>query len=403
MAPLPWLCPLDAPYNAVGNSAYAVGGGADDTTAVLACIADCVTNKKKLYLPGGYFFRVTQDIARTANLAGIQRGLSIFGDGMLDGGFVADYNGDATNGAILKYDTSGGTGRYTVDSELSHFNISQVPGRTGLNGIQLTGAWDVSIDRVKVDSVSGRGLIASLRSDISPISDYYQDFSVRLSQLWINAAGGWGIDFGAGQSPGCYDLMYSVISSCRGGGIRSTTGQCQIGENLIVGNGQYGGMGGLMFDTAEGPSMNARVFGNEFDTNFSWHMNVLRSRNMIVEQNRFLSQTYDSNIGGVLTPGSAFMRPYVHVTLGATAANEVYNALFSKNLHRSVTPGANNVVTTAGCIGYTASAGALSASFPCQIEHNAFGPVPPNGLAQNTTGFTKYAGFTGTGAVIIDP
>src|SRR3978361_1643131 len=154
MAPLPWLCPLDAPYNAVGNSVYGVGGGADDTAAILACVADCIANNKIMYLPGGYFFRITQDIARTATAAGFQRGLSIFGDGMLDGGLVADYNGNAATGAVLRFDTNAG-GKYTVDTDLSHFNISKVPGRTGLNGIQFTAAWDVSIDRVKIDGMSG--------------------------------------------------------------------------------------------------------------------------------------------------------------------------------------------------------------------------------------------------------
>lgn len=43
-----------------------------------------------------------------------------------------------------------------------------------------------------------------------------------------------------------------------GGGIRSSTGQCEIISNLIVGNGTYGGMGGLLFDTVEGPQFVAK-------------------------------------------------------------------------------------------------------------------------------------------------
>jgi hypothetical protein len=58
-------------------------------------------------------------------------------------------------------------------------------GRTGLNGVQLTAAWDLSMDRVKVYGMSGRSIISTLRSDINRISDYYQDFSVRLGQVWV--------------------------------------------------------------------------------------------------------------------------------------------------------------------------------------------------------------------------
>lgn len=402
MASLPWLCPLDAPYNAVGNSVYGLGGGADDTAAILACVADCIANKKKMYLPGGHFFRITQDIARTATAVGYQRGLSIFGDGMMDGGIVADYNGDSVKGAVLRYDTSV-IGGYTVESELSNFSISKGAGRTGLNGIQLTAAWLVSIDRVKVDGLSGRGLIASLRTDIDPtVSDSYQAFSVRLNQIWVSGCSGWGIDFGAGQSPGLYELKWSAISGNAGGGIRSTTGQCEIGENLIVGNGSYGGEGGLLFDTAEGPSMVAHVYGNEFDTNFSYHINLIRSRDLLLERNRFLSQTFDSNTGSVFTVGTPFMRPLVHVNM----QNQVWNLTAQKNFHRSVNgrQGTPPVPTTADCYAYDASVGAVIPDFPCRFTSNDFGFGPFDGLAQNSTGLRKYVGLgAGTGAVIIDP
>jgi hypothetical protein len=98
------------------------------------------------------------------------------------------------------------------------------------------------------------------------------------------------------------------------------------------------------------------------------------------------------------------MRPYVHVTMGATAANEVYYAKFEKDLHRSVTPGPSSVVTTASVVAYTGSGGSLDPAFPCIFEHNDFGPFPFSGLVQNSSGMTKFAGLgAGTGAIIIDP
>jgi hypothetical protein len=369
-------------------------GITDDTAAVKsAALAGDI-------LPVGVC-RVTADINITAN-GGYVSGAKIKGRGMLGGAqggttILADYNGNAALGAVIRFDTSA-VGSYTVGSEVSDLLITQAPGRTGLNGLQLTAAWMFKAERVKITGMSGSGIIASLRSDINPISDYYQSFSVVLSQLWISGNSGWGINFSAGQSPGLYTLQYSIIASNAGGGIKTTTGQCLILANLIVANGAYGGQGGLLLDTAEGPSMVGEVRQNEFDTNFSWHVNLKRARGWLFSRNRFLTQTYASNTSGVLQSGSAFPRPYVHVNLGAGSANEVWSTVFEYNLHRSVT-GAGP--TTASVIAYTASGGSLSPSAPVQLLHNDLSGA--DGVTQNSASLTKFAGFSGTGAVIVDP
>jgi hypothetical protein len=367
-------------------------GVADDTAAVLAA---AISGER---LPAGTC-RVTSDIALTAS-GGYQSGMRLRGAGMLRSTILADYNGSITSGAVIRLDTSG-AGNYTVGTEISDLAIKQAPGRTGLNGIQLTAAWMVKIDRVQVAGMSGSGIVAPLRSDINPISDFYQDLSVVISQSWIAQNAGWGINFGAGQSPGLFKLEYSIIANNTGGGIRSTTGQCEILSNVIVGNGAYGtNSGGLLFTTAEGPSMVAKVERNEFDTNYNWHVNLLRSRGLELRQNRFLSQTYSANQGGVLQSGAANMRPMVHVTIGGGAANEVWDMLAVRNLHRSVT---GPSVTTPTVIGYTVSGGAASASHPLRFERNDFGPSPADGVIQNSTGLVKYIGTTGIGAEIVDP
>ena len=59
--------------------------------------------------------------------------------------------------------------------------------------------------------------------------------------------------------------------------------------------------------------------------------------------------------------------------------------------------------TTAGVIAYAASTAALSTAHPVHVRYNDFGPMPADGVAQNSTGLIKFSGFTGTGAEIIDP
>lgn len=395
MAPLPWLCPLDPPYNAVGDSVYGVGGGADDTIPLQNCSADCLTQKKKLYL-GDRFFRTTADLYRTASITGFQRGLSIFGDGMDACGIVADYNGDAVRGAVLRYDTSG-IGKYTRESEISHFSISQVPGRTGLNGIQLTAAWLFHSDSVKISGLSGHGYAADLRTDIHPtISDYYQSFAVTIERPWIENCGGNGIDFAAGQSPGLFDVRMGTIIGNKGRGIRSTTGQCRIIQNVI----SYNGVGGIEFNEAEGPSMVACVEQNEIQDNLYWGMNISRSRGLRLIGNRFLAQTYSNGtLTGVPQNGGPFMRSFVHVNLGSGTSGEVYNLYAYGNHHRTVN---GPIITTATCYAYDASAGSLSAAFPCKFDQNDCGPKPYDGITQNSTGFGKYIGPM-PGATQADP
>ena len=366
-------------------------GVTDDTAAVQAAALSGTA------LPAGTC-RVTADIFRTAT-GGTSPGIHLRGQGMLSTTILADYDGDPVRGGVVRLDTSG-TGNYTVDTTIEALRITQAPGRHGLNGIQLTAAWLVRIEKVKIDSMSGDGIVVPLRADINSISDYYQDFSIDLEQIWITGSTGWGIDFGAGQSPGLFLLHGSIIANNAGGGMRSTTGQCEIVGNVFVGNGRMGGQGGLLFDTAEGPSFVADVRQNEFDTNFNWHLSLVRSRDLHASQNRFLSQTFASDTSGTLQSGSSFMRPPVHVTLGSGATSEVWNAVFEQNYHRTVTgPG----TTTAAVIAYDASVGSLYPELPVHLLHNDFGLSPPDGLSQNSTGLLRYVGFSGTGAEIADP
>lgn len=90
------------------------------------------------------------------------------------------------------------------------------------------------------------------------------------------------------------------------------------------------------------------------------------------------------------------MRPYVHVNLGSGAANEVWSLIAEHNYHRSVTG-----VTTASVIAYAASTAALSTAHPVHIRYNDLNGA--DGTTQNSSGMTKFSGFTGTGAEIIDP
>ena len=380
----------DAPFSAVGD------GVADDTAAINA--AKTAANGRQIYLPSGVY-RTTADLSDTAYPAfeAISNGsvhnlfspsVRYVGDGPRRTTILADYNGDIAKGAIIRFDTNASR-TYGINSGVSQLSITQVAGRTGLNGIQLTASWFNKQENVEIYGLSGSGLIASLRPDISPgLSDPYQAFSVLNRQLWIHNNSGWGVKFDAGQSPGIYTLENSYLVFNAGGGILSTTGQCRIVGNCIQANGSAGGNGGLLFDTAEGPSMVADVRQNEFDTNFSYHIWLKRVQNGNFAQNRFLSNSYTDTTGWTNGNGAAgtFMRPGGQVLVGYGDANEAVNVKFERNMHRAPA----GPVPVYGYIQYV-GVGTHNNHF----IHNDF--------TQTGTGMIPYTNFTPADSEIINP
>jgi hypothetical protein len=348
--------------------------------------------KRGEQLPPGDI-RITSDLICTAQ-ASRDHGIALLGAPGFRTRIIADYNGDPVRGGIVRLDTVG-SGNYSWGSVIRDIVLMPAPGRTGLNGVSLTAAWMVELKRVQVMGAKN-GFITPIRTDINPISDFYQCWAVDAEQCWIEGCTNNGVDFGAGQSPGGYRIAYSQIIENAGIGIRSTTGQCVIDTNVI----SYNGVGGLSFETAEGPSMVASMTRNEIQDNVSYGLSLVRSRDMRLISNRFLSQTYsNSTITGSPQNGGPFMRQSVQVNLGSGATGEVWNLHAQGNLHRSVN---GSIPTKQTVIAYDASGGSLDAKHPCQFLHNDFGPTPFDGVTQNSRGFKKFAGSM-PGAIIVDP
>lgn len=379
----------DAPFCATGD------GVADDTAA----IQSAMDTGRKVYLPAGCYL-TTADLHSGAKPdyqiigANFSNSARLVGDGIRQTTIKADYDGDPVDGAIIRFDTDSQRA-YSIGASVEDLSITQAPGRTGLNGVQLTATWFASVNRVEIYGLSGSGVQSTLRTDIHPtISDYYQGFQVNLSQCFIHDNAGWGVKFNAGQSPGIYSLENSYVIYNAGGGILSTTGQCRIVGNAITANGTNTKNGGLLFDTKEGPSFVPDVRQNEFDSNHGYHIWLKRVRNGNFAQNRFLSNTFESATSWQAKSGSSIMRPGAHVLLGFNAQNEVWNTKFERNYHRSVT-GAGP--TTAPVYAYIHYAG--SGQNNRLINNDLYGA---DGVTQNSSGLIKFHGF-GSETVIVDP
>ena len=367
-----------------------IGDGIADDTGPIQTLIDA-SGGSVVELPAGRF-RITQDLKRRAAVKN-SPGVQLIGKHPLATTIVADYNGDVNLGAMIRLDTSV-ISCYTMNSRIENLTLEQAPGRTGINGIQLTASWWVNVKNVHFKSLSGNGIISTLRPDIHPtISDFYQAFAVNLEDLYIRQCKGWGVKFAAGQSPGCYKLERSMIWGCASGGIMSTTGQCQIVGNAIAECGSVGVGGGILFDTSEGPNMVADVRQNEIDCNWNYGIWLNRTRGIRVTENRFLSATVESPGSWTRLSGSPHMRQQVHCKIGAPG-KEVIRALFEQNLHRSVT---QPNPTTATVIAYQNNGGEQRLN---RIWYNDIDHI--DGINQNSSGMIKFSGFTGDNTSIID-
>lgn len=359
----------------------AFGDGIQDDTAA---VNDYIDND--LVLPAGTF-RITAPIERYATAVSTP-GWRLRGRFMRST-ILADFNGTGVHNAVVQFGTTGAS-MYHYGSEISGISIVQASGRSNLNGILLTAAWYTNIVQTSVTGMTINGLTVPLRPDISPISDYYQGFAVRVLQSQFNGNVRDGVDFAGGQSPGNYIISQSFAANNGRCGIHSTTGQCRVEQNVVVGNGSNGTLsGGILFDSAEGPSMVAQITQNEVQDNYNWNLALLRSRGAYVARNRFLSAPHSAAQGGSRISGGAYMRPMYGVNLGSGATNEVYDCIFEQNLFRSVL-GPN--AATANFIGFGASGGSLDATYPVTFHRNSFGPEPFDGMTQNSTATSKYIG-----------
>jgi hypothetical protein len=364
------------------------GGVLDQTGPVNDAFRNCTP------LPAGVI-RVTGPIGITATASGYANtGGALRGQPGFQTTIIADYDGDLAKGGIIQIDTAG-LGKYSQGSVIEDLVLRPAPGRRQ-NGISLTAAWNTTINRVWMPNGCQNGIITPWRPDLHPtLSDGYQCWSLMIKQVLIQQCYGNGFDLAAGQSPGGLHVSYSQAIQCLGVGMHLTTGQCEIINNVLSENR----IGGLLFDSKEGPSQMALVAQNEIQHNQYYGINVIRSRNMRLIQNRFLATTYSSaDPTGFPQPGGPFMKQAVHVNFDG--AGEIYNLLAERNQHKTAN---GSTVTTSDCYGYDAAAGTLSADFPSNFVKNEFGPMPIDGITQNSTGFRKYVGISAPAGLIIDP
>jgi hypothetical protein len=271
-----------------------------------------------------------------------------------------------TNDAAFKWDVATGTFvpyKYTVDSALERFSILPAPGVAALRGLSITAAQYLSTRLLHVEGFAEHGIVVPWRADLNPsISDPYQCLRLAFTDNYVRGCGGHGYVFGAGQSPGLWEMVGGEIRLNQGSGVVSTTGQFVMRQVTLAENVRMG----LDLDPTlgtgtplEGPTMCGEVSECEFDTNGQYQLVARDCQNLIVRCNRFLT-----------APTALHAR---HIVVGLNGYGTCVYSRFESNYHRST--GSNEVFA------YTRepnSNGNL-------IDNPMFGPM--------SSGTTKYYGF----------
>lgn len=337
-----------------------VGDGvADDHGAVMDYI------NARIPLPPG-IFRITQKLDLMNTAAGVSPGWCVEGTHRMLSTIVADYNETNPNAGIVDI-APNAISKYTYGTSIRNIGFKVASGRSGHSAIALTAAWYVKIDSIHIEGMSAHGIYTPLRADLSPgISDPYQDFAVSVKRSYIRGCSGYGVGFTAGQSPGLYVARHNHILS-NYIGIKTTTGQCIINQNVLAEN-YYGG---LAFDTAEGPSMVAEVTQNEIQDNGRYGLNIERSRGLYLSRNRILSRM--SGVNRLQQFGVIFGNG---LGPGGTSTAEVWSLIAEQNLFRSD-------ISSAG-YGFTAYAGTFDKNHPSYFRGT---------IADVPSGYVVYDGF----------
>jgi hypothetical protein len=382
-----------APLNVLDFGA--VGDGvADDTVAIQTAVD--VANGDYVFFPNGTY-RITDSITRlTSTTETFIPGMKLIGEGL-----NTIIKIDANNKPALLWDvgyvpdgTTTPTLKFTRDSEVTNLAIQQASGRTGCDGMKLTAAWNLRMTNVWITGMSGQAINVPFRSDIyAVISDFWQCFAFEINQCRFSECTGWGLYFGGGQSPGLWTVKQCTIANNAAGGIYTSQGQFELVDSLIVGCGTFGvaNSGGMFVDVVEGPQYVAYIARNEFDTNYNFHFSGYRLESWKVEANRFLSSTFSATTGGTIVATGGFMRPAIHLSLGANSPAGYYpiNSLFTQNFHRS-TP------TSAETVTCYSTGGALNRNLFANNQIDA---------PSNSSGVARFAGTVlteGTNSVIQD-
>jgi Pectate lyase superfamily protein len=293
-------------------------GVADDSGAIQAAIN--AAQGRPVYLPAGGYLIKSPLQSRTSGYA---PGLKLFGDGILLTTIIPAFS----EGDVVHIEAAVKPYTFQLGGWIRDLSIEGAGNRGDVNGISLTGAWMVSLERLRIQHLSGSAIRFPLRTDINrAIADPYASEFVSIRQSEFSFNRGWGVDGENGLGAGALIIEQCRIGYNNAGGIHSGGHDLRVINNAIFSNGQPDG-GGLVLDYINGNSNGSVIEGNEFDTNYLYQIWVKGGDSFRISQNRFNSWATVFHDG--------LLHPAVHIRLGGSPGHVVRDFEISHNYHRS--------------------------------------------------------------------
>ena len=268
----------------------AVGDGvADDTVAIQAAInaADGAT----VLLPAGTY-KITSTLSFTPTSGTFEKSIRLVGEGMLSS--VIDTR--VAGGAAIAIESTGQF-KFSTGGILSNFGIITNGAPANADGIRLYSVFNLTIDHVQVNGLSGRGLY--IRSSGIGDTDTTSYLQVIQSRFTLN---NYGI-YVRSDSSGGLPLAVADIELCSLDG-NATCGaamwsvdQVTLMYNTVTACGASGSQGGLYFGAFGTSSRDIQIIGNEIgNNNKPWQVKFENCVNVKSSFNRYVT-----NIGETAT------------------------------------------------------------------------------------------------------
>lgn len=318
------------PRNAVIDFGADPTGTTDSTSALSAFFTAALALGGQHHLPKGTYRCTTLQIYATTP----QRhdGAHIVGAGMND--VVIDFRGTGNVFDVRGIPTAPGSGTFFIwGLVLSNMTIDGANKTGTSDGIKLVGVWNSTLDCIKIKNLR-HGVVSNGDLVYNANPDWSSTTNCTMIRCELERLTGWGFFNNVLQAAPGWEIQQNRFLLCGEGGIQFASGGLRITENAFAGCGWSSEVAtptangtGIRFSGNVSATTQICVENNEFDTNFTSHVDLEYAGSVRFGGNRYIFN--DRYAYGSVCPTAAAIRiaPF-------NVANAVQNIDFENETFR---------------------------------------------------------------------